>query len=362
MDQYFGHYSLMFIASLITTAIITPPFIRLANNQDIVDQPGLHKTHEKSKPLLGGLAIFLGFILSIFLFLEVSPKITSVLSGAIVLVVIGIYDDINNLNPLYKLFGQILAASIVILYNIEHYHVFLDTLGRYYISSFFTLILLAGWIVLMINAFNLIDGLDGLASGTAVICFLAMALVTWLNGGSMTIFALHIAGAGACAGFLFYNFNPARIFMGDSGSMLIGYLLAATYLLSVNGNFDLSLVLGSLFIFAYPAMDTGFAIFRRIKNRTSILKADRCHIHHILLALGFSVRKTVLILYLVSLFFAAMAVVLLCMDVSSRALVFTGLLTIGFSAYLMRHLYILAGRNGLNGTQATGFDQTGGLN
>ena len=349
MGQSFGQYSLMFITSLIVTAIITPPFIRLASKQEIVDHPGLHKTHKISKPLLGGLAIFLGFILSIFLFVDVSPKITAVLAGAIVLVVIGIYDDINNLKPIYKLGGQILAASIVIIYNIEYYHVFLDTLGSYYIPEFFILLLLIGWIVLMINAFNLIDGLDGLASGTAVICFMAMALITLLNGASMTMFALHIAGAGACAGFLFHNFSPARIFMGDTGSMLIGYLLAATYLLSINSNFDLSLVLGSFFIFAYPAMDTGFAIFRRVKTRTSILKADRGHIHHILPALGFSVRKTVFILYLVSIFFAAMAVVLLCMDVSSPALIFIGLLTVACSAILMRHLYNIGRINGCYG-------------
>jgi len=328
MGQYIPLYGLIFIASLSATAILTPPILRLARRQEIVDHPGLHKTHLESKPLLGGLAIFLGLLLTVFIFIDFSPKLTSIISGAMVLVFFGLCDDIFNLPPLYKLGGQVAAASVAVLFNVSYFHMFWETLGGYGVPVFMTIFFIIGWIVLMINAFNLIDGLDGLAAGTAAILFMAMAFITLITGGSTTMLLLQLAGGGACLGFLLYNFNPARIFMGDTGSMLIGYLLATTYLLSINSNFDLCLVLGSVFVFAYPAMDTVFAIFRRIQNGTSILKADKSHIHHILINLGFSVRKTVALIYLFNISFAALAIFLFWARFPLSSLIAIGLATV----------------------------------
>jgi len=340
MEQYLFH--LVFIASLSTTAVLTPPILRLARRQEIVDRPGLHKTHLEPKPLLGGLAIFIGFVLTIFIFLELSPKMTSLMSGALVLVLLGLYDDLFHLRPLYKLGGQVLAASVAVIFNISYFYLFIEALGRYGIPAFVTLFLIIGWIVLIINAFNLIDGLDGLASGTAAIIFLALALITLITGGSTNMLALQLAGAGACFGFLFYNFNPARIFMGDTGSMLIGYLLAITYLFSINSSFNLNLVLGSMFVFAYPAMDTGFAILRRLRNGTSIFQADKRHVHHILRNLGFSVCKTVILIYIFNICFAAMAVFLFWASLPSITLILIGLTTIVFVYVLLSYFTALS--------------------
>lgn len=352
MDEFIQLCFLMLIASLSMTAILTPYISRLAHRQNIVDRPGLHKTHHEAKPLLGGLAIFIALVVTMAVFfvlsnLTVSTKILSLLVGAIVLVITGLYDDIYHLKPIFKLTGQVTAALIVVLFNASYYKMFYDTFSRWNIPGAVVAVLLVGWIVLMINAFNLIDGLDGLAVGIGAIIFAAMAVINLLNGASLPLLALQLIGAGACIGFLLYNFNPASIFMGDTGSMLLGYLLASTYIMSISGGFTGSLVLGSIFIFAYPALDTTFAIYRRLRNRTSIFKADKAHIHHILQRLGFSVRKTVIILYLVNLFFAGAAIVLLSLHLSSATLLVLGFITVAFCFFLFRYLTAVSRQNGL---------------
>jgi len=336
--QYGYLCGLMLLAALSATALITPPITKLARSKNFIDQPGLHKTHKDSKPLLGGLAIFLGIVLTVSLFSTMSGKLLSILIGAIVLVVTGLLDDIYNLKPLMKLTGQTLAASIVILYNLSYYQLFFDAFERFFVPGWLVIILLIGWIVLMINAINLIDGLDGLAAGTGAIIFIAMAVINLINLGSTNMLIIQFAGAGACLGFLFYNYNPAKIFMGDTGSMLIGFLLATTYLISVNIEFSTSLVLGSIFIFGYPALDTTFAILRRIIRRKSIFHADQSHIHHLLIGLGFSVRKTVGLLYLVNGFFGAMAILMLTMHLSSYVILSIGLVTILFFYVTLKSL------------------------
>jgi UDP-GlcNAc:undecaprenyl-phosphate/decaprenyl-phosphate GlcNAc-1-phosphate transferase len=357
--QFYQLYGLMFIASLSATALMTPPIIQLAHSRNIVDQPGLHKTHSESKPLLGGLAIFLGIVLTMFLFTSgsgVSGKLLSILVGAVVLVTTGVFDDIYNLKPLVKLTGQTLAASIVVLYNLGSYRLFFDAFGRFFVPGWLVTILLIGWIVLMINAINLIDGLDGLAAGTGAIIFTSMAVINLINLGNSNMLLLQLAGAGACAGFLFYNFKPAKIFMGDTGSMLIGFLLSTTYLISINGEFSTSLVLGSVFIFGYPALDTTFAILRRLIRRKSIFHADKSHIHHLLPGLGLSVRNTVFMLYLANGLFGVMAVVMLTMELSSYTILSIGLATILFTCIVLKSLSVLCRNRDDLGSEEAGFE------
>jgi UDP-GlcNAc:undecaprenyl-phosphate GlcNAc-1-phosphate transferase len=328
----------MLVASLSVTAAMTPPISRLARNRKIVDRPGLHKTHHESKPLLGGLAIFLGITVTMLFFTTMSTKLLSLFAGALVLVITGLFDDIYNIRPLVKLAGQGLAASIVVLFNLSYFTLFFKALEPYYFPSWFIVILLIGWIMLMINAVNLIDGLDGLAAGSGAIIFASMAIINVLTIGSANMLVLQIAGLGACIGFLIYNFNPAKIFMGDTGSMLIGFLLASTYLISLNGAFSPSLVLGSIFIFGYPALDTLFAIYRRIRRRSSIFEADKSHIHHIFINLGLSVRKTVILIYVINIFFGALAVMILCMNLSSLTIIVLGSLTAIITFLILRTL------------------------
>ena len=348
MEQQLLPYFTIFIASLATTAIITPPISKLARHHNIVDHPGLHKTHHEAKPLLGGLAIFLSIVLIMIIYSSFSGKLMVVLAGALVLVGVGLMDDIIDLKPSFKLSGQIAAASIVVYFNATRYHVILDLFERYNIPGFVALILIAGWIVLMINAINLIDGLDGLAAGTAAVIFAAMAAISFINSGSADMLGLKVVAFGASLGFLLFNYSPARIFMGDTGSMLLGYLLATTYLLSLNGSFSGSLVLGSIFIFAYPALDVSFAIFRRLRSRTSIFRADKAHIHHILISLGLSVRQVVCLIYLLNVTFALMAVVMLSARLSAFTVAAVGFFTVVSAFYIFSYLSKISKANGLH--------------
>lgn len=348
MAAFFSLYGLMFISSLSATTIITLPVSKLAFKLGIVDHPGLHKTHNEIKPLLGGLAIFLGISLAMLIYSTASTEIITILIAMLIILITGLLDDIYNIKPLQKMFGQTAAAAVVVLLNPDYFYLFVNFFDRLNIPGNFALILIIAWIVLMINAFNLIDGMDGLAAGTAAILFTAMAVINFLNLGNTDMLGLQVIAAGACIGFLFYNFHPARIFMGDTGSMLLGFLLATTYLFSLGGIYGGNLVLGSLFIFGYPVLDVTFAIVRRLRRRTSIFKADKGHIHHILLSLGLSVRKTALIIFLLSIFFSSMAVVLLLVNVGSTILIAIGVMSSVITLAFFRYLTIVSRRNGLD--------------
>lgn len=333
------YFFLLFAIPFIGVVIATPLISKFALSRNIVDRPGLHKTHLKAQPLLGGVAIFIGFAATLLIFLPVDEKLLSLVLATLVLVATGLFDDIYDLRPWVKLSGQTAAAAIVVLANAHLYSFMIDYFARFYIPGFGVLMLIIGWIVLMINAFNLIDGLDGLAAGTAAIIFLAMATLSIFEGGRPSILGVQLIGAGACFGFLIYNFYPARIFMGDTGSMLLGFILATTHLFTIKFPFSSQLVLGSMFILAYPALDVGYAIYRRICNRSSIFRADKGHIHHVLLGLGFSVRKTVLLVYGANVFFAVMAVILLSLDIRPPVLLTIWIITI--MGVLLSFYYLL---------------------
>ena len=321
------YFFLIFIISFSLAALSTPIASKIAKKNEIVDLPDPRKAHNSPRPLLGGLAIFFSFSATIFFFLDIDEKLLSLVTATVVLVMTGLLDDIYNLKPLAKLIGQTLAASIVVLWNIHLYAGMLEYFSRFYIPGFLVLGLIIGWIVLMVNAFNIIDGLDGLAVGTAAIIFAGMAVLSIITGGNPNILGVQIIGFGACIGFLIYNFNPAKIFMGDTGSMLLGFVLANTHLFTIKYPFSAALVMGSIFIFAYPALDISFAIYRRICKRSSIFKADQGHIHHILLNLGFSVRKTVLLIYAVNIIFTVLAVVIFSLHIPPPVLLIVVILT-----------------------------------
>ena len=344
-DFFYLH---LFLISFVGVLIATPILTKLAYHQNIVDKPGLHKTHSESKPLLGGLAIFAAFAVTLYVFLPVDDKLLSLTLSTLILVITGLLDDIYNIKPLLKLTGQTIAAYIVVAWNADLFRFMIDYFDRFYLPGFVVLGLIIGWIILMINAFNLIDGLDGLAAGTAAIIFLALAALSVIEGGRPNILAVQLIGAGACFGFLVFNFNPAKIFMGDTGSMLLGFILATSHLYAIKYPFSAQLVLGSIFIFAYPALDVSYTIYRRICNKCPIFVADKGHIHHVLLSMGFSVRKTVLSIYAVNIIFSTVSVILLSSDLSTRQIfafiVFTAMLVI----LLFRRLLLISAKNGLS--------------
>ena len=154
--------------------------------------------------------------------------------------------------------------------------------------------------------------------------------------------ALQLIGLGACTGFLIFNFNPAKIFLGDTGSMLLGFILATTHLYTIKYPFSAQLVLGSMFIFAYPALDISYTIFRRIYNKVPVFQADQGHIHHVLLSLGFSVRKTVLLIYLANIIFASIAIISLAIDIQTQYVFIIGIITLLLVVFLFKRLLMIS--------------------
>lgn len=342
------YYILLFALSFLGVLLITPLIFWFAFSYNIVDKPGLHKTHKKPTPLLGGVSIFLCFAVIIFTFIPLDKKLLSLAIATVVLVTTGLLDDLYNLKPALKLSGQIVAALIIVLWNANLFRFMVIYFARFYLPAWLVLFLIIGWLVLMVNAFNLIDGVDGLAAGTAAIIFLAMALLSYIEGGRSSVLGVQLIGAGACLGFLVFNYSPAKIFMGDTGSMLLGFILASSHLFTIKYPFSAQLVLGSMFIFAYPALDVGYAIYRRVRSKRSIFKADQGHIHHVLLSLGFSVRKTVMIIYVVNIVFAAAAVLLLYLNISTRTLFVVSIMTFFGVLLTFKKLLKISNVNGVN--------------
>jgi UDP-GlcNAc:undecaprenyl-phosphate/decaprenyl-phosphate GlcNAc-1-phosphate transferase len=347
LEQTTLFYILLLIIPFIGVILITPLIIKYALNKNFVDQPGQHKTHVKPTPLLGGVSIFICVALTALFFLPVDDKILSLIIASVVLVITGLIDDLFNLKPLLKLFGQTIAASIVILWDISIFDGLINYFGQFSIPGFIVIGFIIGWIVLITNAFNLIDGVDGLSVGTAAIIFLAMAGLSFIEGGRPNIFGIQLIGAGACLGFLFYNFNPAKIYMGDTGSMLLGFILATVHLYVIRVPFSGQIILGSLFIFAFPVLDISYAIYRRLCKRCPLFQADKGHIHHILLSQGLSVRKTVIILYLISIVFAIIAISLLSLSIPARIILIIALLSSFSVMLLFWRLTKISSRNGL---------------
>lgn len=348
MEQTLAWYLLLIVVPFFVTLILTPLITKLALRYNVLDRPSFHKIHSEAKPLLGGVSIFISFALILPFFLPMDKKLISMAVSTLILVITGLYDDLYDLKPILKLAAQAVAASIVVLWNTNLFRFFIEYFSQYHLNDVVVYILIIGWIVLIINAFNLIDGIDGLAAGTAAIIFLAMAALSIIDGGRFNMLGVQLIGAGACLGFLVFNFYPARVYMGDTGSMLLGFILATVHLYTIKYPFSAQLVLGSAFIFAYPALDVFYAIYRRICYRNPLFKADKGHIHHVLLSLGFSIKKTVLIIYAVNIIFASSAVLLMSLNISVPVLMLIGILTAVFVIILFKRLIIISKRNNIN--------------
>ena len=266
--------------------------------------------HKTPIPRMGGLAIFFGFMVAVLLFGRVTIQMKSILMGAVVLIVLGVIDDIKPLPALFKLVVQIGAALIPVSHGIKVYSVAHPFISYDYIRlGIFSVPLTVIWIVGMINAVNFIDGLDGLAVGISSIASVSMLLVAALVSEAYVV-VIMAALAGACIGFMPFNINPAKIFMGDTGSMFLGYILAV---MSVQGLFKFYAIVTfavPFVVLGLPIVDTVFAIVRRLLKGQSPFTADRGHVHHRLVDLGFDQKQTVAILYALSAVLGLSAVVL----------------------------------------------------
>ena len=298
-------YFAILLAAFSVTFLVTPLVRQFAVKAGLVDKPDPRKVHKIPVPRVGGIAIFAGCMVTVFVSSSIDGPLAGILLGASVIFITGILDDIYSLNPFVKLGGQILAACITWFFGVSISFVTNPFGGLLYIE-WIALPLTIIWIVGMINTMNLIDGLDGLAAGLAAISAFTISRVA-LNNGQVQAAVLAIALVGACLGFLRYNFSPAQIFMGDTGSMFLGYMIATMSIFGVlKSTITISLFVPIL-VLGVPISDTFFAIFRRIKNKKGIFQPDRGHFHHILIDLGLSHKQAVLFFYATSVVLGLLA-------------------------------------------------------
>lgn len=303
-----------FIVAGVLSYFFTPPVKRFAHTVGAIDVPkDGRRMHKEPIPRLGGLAIFGGFLASILIFGELDQTMLCVLLGASMIVALGIFDDVLALGAKLKFVVQIVAAAIPVCVGDLQIKLFTN-LNPFSDTPYFHLGILAIpitiiWIVGITNAVNLIDGLDGLAVGVSSIAAITMLAVALLTG-NMTIAVTMAALAGACIGFMPYNLNPAKIFMGDTGSTFLGYMLATV---SIMGLFKFYAVISfavPFLILGLPIFDTANAIIRRVAEGRSPMSPDRGHVHHKLIDMGFNQKQAVAILYAISATLGLTAVVL----------------------------------------------------
>ena len=296
------------IVTLLASLILVPIVKKVAIHIGAMDQPNARKIHKIPMPRLGGLAIYLSFLLGYILYGEVSTQMLSILIGSFLLIILGIVDDIKSVPARYKFIVQTIAATIVVLYGDLSFRE-LSVLGHtVYFNEVIGAISSIIFIVAITNAINLIDGLDGLAAGISSIYFLTIAIIAFiLNriGGLDIILALIMLGA--TLGFLFHNFPPAKIFMGDTGSLFLGFMISVIALLGYKVTTFTSLVV-PIIILAIPIFDTLFAILRRFLKGQNIGVADKEHFHHQLLKMRYSPTTSIIIIYIIDLAFAAVSI------------------------------------------------------
>ena len=318
---------LILLTTLISSLILVPIVKKVAHHIGAIDYPNERKVHKKPIPRLGGLAIFLSFLIGYMCFGQVTTQMISILIGSFVIIVLGICDDIKPVPARYKFLVQTIAACIAVFYG----HIYIDM-----VSIFGLEIVFGAWgyplavllIVSIINAINLIDGLDGLAAGTSSIFFLTISVIAFyldrLNGLDVILCVIML---GSTLGFLAYNFNPASIFMGDTGSMFLGFMISVTALLGYKGATVTSLIIPILILFL-PILDTILAIFRRLLKGENIGAPDKEHLHHQLLKLNKSTKKTVLIMYAFNLLCALISILYALGDNKLAILLYSILLII----------------------------------
>ncbi|MBP3231909.1 MraY family glycosyltransferase [Anaerovibrio sp.] len=303
------------LIALIVAFAVTPFVIILAGKTGALDAPDARKVHHKPIPRIGGIGIYLAFMAGVLSVLDFDSLPEDVRTGVIgllvsstLIVLLGIVDDYKTLSAKVKLLGQIVAASVLVAFGVQIDFI-ADPFGDYFYLEYFAVPATIFWIVGLTNTVNLIDGLDGLAAGVATIASITILLVAIQNDFAL-VTILTAAIAGAAIGFLRYNFNPAKIFMGDTGSMFLGFMLAGISVIgAVKSAATIALIVPILAL-GVPIMDTSFAIIRRYRGGVPIFKPDKGHLHHRLLDMGFNQRQAVLLMYVISALLGFSAVLL----------------------------------------------------
>ena len=324
-----GDIAIAFLLAFITAYVITPYTIRLARKVGAVDLPDKRRVNKEAMPRLGGLAVIAGFVVSViylvismalekkidFMQDELFKKIIGFFAGILVLGVICFIDDAKDIPPLVKLGGQLIAAILVASSGIliDNFTIPFAENGVV-LNEVFSFLLTVGWIVGVTNAINLIDGLDGLSSGITLISCISLLIIFALNESPLIAVVLITALAGSIVGFLPYNFNPAKTFIGDVGSNFMGFSIAVISILGVAKTYTVVVIVAPIMVLALPIFDTIWEIIRRLiktKSIKGIFKADKGHLHHRLMARGYTQKQAVLILYGATATLGMTAIVLL---------------------------------------------------
>lgn len=305
-------YYLAFFVPLILAYFFTPIVKIIAGKVGAIDVPkDDRRVHSTPIPLLGGLAIYAAAMISMIIFLPLDKSTLSIMAGATIIVAMGIIDDVKPLPAKLKFAIQILAAFVLVLGDVKIEfitHPFDKGNGLLYLKGFSVPITLF-WIVGITNTLNLIDGLDGLSAGVGAIASISLLFIA-SSFGYVHVMIMAATIAGSTFGFLPHNFNPAKIFMGDTGALFLGFMLSAIAIEGVMKSVATIAIVVPVLVLGLPIFDTTFAIFRRLKNKKPIMEADKGHIHHRLLAKGLSQKQTVMVLYMVSAVLGSIAVIL----------------------------------------------------
>ncbi len=351
-----GDIAIAFVLAFITSYVIVPYSMRLAKKVNAIDVPEERRINKVNMPRLGGLGIIAGFFVSmIYLIISIKLeskdtldeyhwKIIGLFLGLTIIAIVGFIDDCKGMKPLVKLLGQTIAAGVVMAFGI--------TIGDFNIPVFDKIIELNGvmeyiitwfWIVGITNAINLTDGLDGLSSGITLIACVSLLIIFASNGSPVISIILITALAGGIVGFLPYNVNPAKTYMGDCGSNFLGFSIAIISILGIAKTYTIIVIIAPLIVLALPIFDTIFAIFRRIikgKSLKAIFKPDSGHLHHRLMQLGYSQKEAVLILYGVATTLGMFAIILLESGIwkaVSFALLIIAIFAIGYKDLLKKN-------------------------
>ena len=297
-----------FLVALVVAYATTPLMRRVALRFQVVDRPNQRKVHRVPVPYLGGVAIYLGFLAALLVIQPFSHRLLVLVFGSTLVLLLGVADDLWDLPAKAKFAGQVGIALLVALLGLRIQGL-TNPFDGYLDLGWWSIPLTVLWLVSLTNVMNLVDGLDGLAAGVASIAAAALWVVAVGKGQHLVALAT-LALSGAAAGFLPHNFNPAKIFMGDAGSMFLGFTLAGIAVQgALKGAATIALVIPVVAL-GLPVFDTACAIIRRFQNGQPIYEADRAHIHHRLLALGLSTKQAVLVLYLLSAILGSTAIVI----------------------------------------------------
>jgi len=337
-------YSWAFFAALTVSLVVMPAVILLADKTGAMDAPNARKVHTKPIPRIGGLGIYAGFMAAVVFVAvkfgldgeQLKETIGLIVSGSLI-VALGLVDDYKNLPAKIKLLGQICAAAVLVIGFDVRIDFVTDPFGDYIYLEWFAIPATMFWLVGLTNTVNLIDGLDGLAAGVAAIASFTILLIA-LEQNFVLVAVLTAALAGAAVGFLKYNFHPAEIFMGDTGSMFLGFMLAGISVTGAVKSVAAIALIVPIFALGLPILDTTFAIIRRVRGGVPIFKPDKGHLHHRLLSVGFTQRQAVLLMYVISALFGLSAIALT--EVSCQIAAVILLLVVAAIIYGVRKLGI----------------------